>query len=214
MAEWGDPWEELYGGAISTIEDHEGEARGRLPFFFKDKVTMNTVTDIYAARWQAIENILSEIQTVYDIRTGSGAELDAIGENIGISRLGFDDAFYRVLLATQSGIVIPGRRTVEGLLTMVRALLNDDTRPIIYSEFPIKSFLVEIVDLTADELEFFPEFLRLTKPATYRAQFIASKTTGFVHDDSSATVTVTGNGYSDASLTIDVGGEYAFIIPV
>lgn len=214
MAEWADDWESAWGGAEGTIDTHVEDAQDRLPFFHKDKANIKAIIEVFAERWQRIDNITADMATIYDIERGSGFALDAVGENIGISRLGFDDTFYSVMLETQSTIVIPGRRTVEGLLTMVRSLLNDDTRPIIYSEFPIKSFLVEIVDLTADELEFFPRFLALTKPATYNAQFIASKTDGFVKDDSSATVVVTGEGYSDSSLTIDVGGEYAFVIPV
>lgn len=214
MAEWSESWGEDWGGAVATIENHEEEAVDRLPQAFVDKTTPTKHTEIFAARWQRIENVLADILTLYDIQRGAGFALDSIGENIGIDRLGFDNDFYRVLLATQSGIVIPRRRTVEGVLTMVRALLNDDTRAIIYKESPIKTFTIEVADITAEELEFFPRFLRLTKPATYRAQFIASKTSGFVYDDSTAAVTVTGEGFSDESLTIDVGGEYAFIIPI
>lgn len=214
MAEWSDDWGSDWGGADGTIDTHVIDAQARLPFFHKDKVVINKVVEVFAQRWQDIDNIIAEMATIYDIERGSGFALDAIGENIGISRLGFGDEFYSVMLETQSTIVIPGRRTVEGLLTMVRSLLNDDTRAIVYNEFPIKTFTVEIVDLTSDELEFFPRFLALTKPATYNAQFISSNTEGFVKDDSTGAVTVTGNGYADASLTIDVGGVYAFIIPI
>lgn len=220
MAEWADEWGELWGGAIDTIETHATDAGDRLQFLLRDKQTVRDLVGIFAERWQAIDNILADIRTLYDIEAGTGFALDSIGEDIGISRLGFDDSFYRVLLATQSGIVIPGRRTVEGLLRMVRSLLNDDIRQIIYKESPIKTFTVEVEDLTAEELEFFPRFLALTKPATYIAQFIASASDGFVYDDSTSTVTVTGNGFADAPnrttppAILDVGGEYAFIIPI
>ncbi len=220
MAEWADEWGELWGGAISTIETHEEDAGDRWQFLLRDKETLRDLSGIFAARWQRIDNILADIQTLFDIASGSGFALDAIGDAIGISRLGFDDSFYRVLLATQSGIVIPGRRTVEGLLTMVRSLLNDDVRQIIYKEFVIKTFTLEVEGLTSEELEFFPRFLRLTKPATYNAQFIASESDGFVCDDSTATIVVTGEGLADAPnrttppAILDVGGELAFIIPI
>lgn len=213
MAEWGDPWGELWGGAIATIEDHGEQAVDRLPFFHKDKAPQIAIQEIYAERWQRIENILSDIETLFDIERGTGFALDAIGENIGISRLGFDDSFYRVLLDTQSSIVIPGRRTVEGLLTMMRALLNDDIRPIIYKESPIKTYTVELVDLTADEIGLVQRFGPLAKPATYNGFFISSASDGFVFDDSTATITVSGEGFADATGTIDVGGGYSYIIP-
>ncbi len=214
MSEYGDEYGELYGGAIATIEDHEGEAIDRFPGDFKKKETHRAWARVIADRWQRIENILADIRTIHDIDTSAGGIQDTLGEVLGISRQGFEDAFYEVMLRTQALIVIPNRRTVEGMLSMIRSLLNDDARPIEYRETPIKTFIVTLFDLTDDEIALFPRFLRLTKPATYVAAFVAADSNGFVMDDSTGSVLITGEGFSDSTLTINVGGPFAFVLPV
>ena len=147
--EWGDEWGELWGGAINSIEDHDEQAVDRLSAPFRDQ-TMQDLVKIYANRQQAIDNIISDMPTRFNIEAAAAGDQDVLGEVEGIDRLGFSDDFYQVMLRTQAHIVIPGRRTIEGLLSMVRSLLNDNTRPIDYRESAIKTYILTLFDLTAD----------------------------------------------------------------
>jgi len=214
MAEYGDEYGELFGGAVAPIEDHEGEAIDRLPFDFKNKETQRAWARVISDRYQRIENVLADIRTIHDIDTAAESIQDTLGEVLGISRQGFADPFYEVLLRTQASIVIPGRRTVEGMLTMIRALLNDDIRAIDYREKPIKTYIVTLFDLSDTELAIFPRFLKLTKPATYNASYVAADADAFVFDDATAAITVTGEGFADSTGAIDVGGPFAFVMPL
>lgn len=213
--EWGDEWGELWGGAIADIEGHDEEAIARYIHRFKTKATHQAWARIYSRRIQRLENILADLPTQFDLERSAGATLDAVGSLLGIGRFGFGDSFYSVILRTQAQILIPGRRTLEGMLSMVRSLLNDETRSVIYREFRPKTFTLEIQDLTSDELFLFPYFLKYAKPATYNAQFLsAASADGFVCDDSTGTVTVTGLGFHDSSGVFFDGGRFAYVIPV
>ena len=127
MAEYGDDWGEEYGGPIATIDTHEQDAQNRLIFRYQNAANMKAVQQIFAERWQQIENVLADIITLFDLDTAADDWQDKLGQILNVARSGFDDADYRNLQLTKANAVIPGRRTVEGLLAIARALLGPKT---------------------------------------------------------------------------------------
>ena len=212
MAQWGDQWGELWGGAIATIDDHEEQAIERLKFHLRDKVNAERITGIFAERWQILENFLADLFTTFDIDNAFGDVQDKIGSLLGLGRQGADDDTYRVYQRTKSLILIPNRRTVEGLLTMTRSLLNDDLRSIDFEETYPKAYTLTIEDITTDEEIVFLQFLRLARPTTYNGVILVEPEPAFGFDDSTATVVTTTLGFDSSAAPPSFGGPYAHVV--
>ena len=172
MAEWGDQWGDLWGGKIVEIPNHEEQAKDRLIAFFKSKQKVVDLIGIYAERWQIIENVFEDLRTLFDLDNAFGDIQDKLGSILGIDRMGVDDTQYRVFLKARAELFIPKRRTVEGLLQLTRALLNDTIRTIGYIEHYPKTFIMTISGITSDEERFFRLFLKHSRPATYNGSII------------------------------------------
>lgn len=210
--EWGDEWGQLWGGAIADIDNHAEVARSRVIGRFREKPNFTALLNIMSERWQRIENMLADILTVHSIDGAFGAIQDDLGEVLRYSRKGFGDDFYRVLLRTMASVIIPRRRTVEGLLTALRSILNDNTRTITYVETPPKAYRVTLSDLTAAEISILPFFIGVTRPITYNGSTIISTSGGFQFGDTTGALTPTGGGYADDSGAVPGGGEFAYLI--
>lgn len=146
MAEWGDLWGELWGSAVSPIETHEADAKARLLFQFQKLPDIESMTGILAARAQPIEEMLNSLIGILDIDKAYGSQLDTIGVILGLPRQGFDDPDYRVRLRAVAAILLPNRRTVTGLLTMLRILLNDPTTTVLDSDIRFQPDFSTLVD--------------------------------------------------------------------
>lgn len=214
--EWGDEWGEFWGDAVAVIETHAVDAEGRLVYEFKDKPTIHTLVNTLANRHQTLENLLQGMDPdmLYLIDTAVGVQLDTIGVILGRPRAGFVDDTYRVHLRTQALIALPSRRTMVGLLAMVRSLLDDAVRVITYKDLPPKAFTIEVTDLTLEEASVFRDFIEKARPTTYNGMFIVSASTSFGYSDSTAAVPTTTSGYGDSTgAVVGAGGPYAFVVP-
>lgn len=214
MPQWGDEWGELWGDAIATIETHEEDANNRYTSKFKDATILKGLTSVFSRRHQAMENVLRGMapDMLYRLDTSYGTQLDTLGERLFLPRLGFDDASYRVYLAAQAQILLPERRTMPGLLRLVRALLNDNVRNIDYEEAYPKGFKLS-AEFTIEEVAIFLRFVKHARPATYNGAFIVTPTGAFGYGDVTGTVAPTTGAFGDASSTIVVGGPYGFLVP-
>lgn len=127
MAEWADFWSDEWGGAASTIETHEADAIDRLKFHLSGQPDVESLTGIFAERWQIIDNFLSDLLTLVGLDASFGDVQDKLGSLLNVPRQGFDDDDYRNLLRTKALILLRKRRTVEGLLELARSLLGPKT---------------------------------------------------------------------------------------
>lgn len=146
MAEWGSLYGELWGSAVSLIETHEADAKARLLFQFQKLPDIESMTGILAARFQPIEEMLNSLIGILDIDKSFGSQLDTIGVILGLPRQGFDDPDYRVRLRAVAAILLPNRRTVSGLLEMLRILLNDPTSTVLDSDVRFQPDFSSLVD--------------------------------------------------------------------
>ena len=215
MGLWGFEWGELWGGPIPPIETHEDDAKDRLAFQFRDDETFQNFLGVLAGRTQTVENLLEDVEPslLYDLDTAFGEQLNVAGRVLGLNRAGFTDDEYRVFLKAQALIALPRRRTVDGFLDLLRALLNDDTRTITYSEFRPKTFQAVVQNVTVDELALWRPFLQRSRPVTYNLLFVVAPVGAFGYGDATATVAPTVQGFGDATGTVAGGGQYAWLFP-
>lgn len=127
MAEWGDPWGSLFGGAIAQVTDHEQQAVDDLKFHLKGKVNAEASVRVRAERWQILENLISDMFTLFGLETAFGDIQDKLGAVLNVSRSGFDDDDYARFLFAKTLVLNRKRRTVDGLLGIARALLGPKT---------------------------------------------------------------------------------------
>lgn len=146
MAEWGDLWGELWGSAVSPIETHETDGKARLLFQFQKLPNIEAMAGILAARAQPIEELLTSLFGILDIDKAYGSHLDTIGVILGLPRQGFDDPDYRIRLRAVATILLPNRRTVSGLLEMLRILLNDPETTVLDSNVAFRPNFSTLAD--------------------------------------------------------------------
>ncbi len=210
---YGAEFDSLYGGAVTSIDQHgkDGEARLRSHF---DSTDWETLTGIFAARMQPIEQLVQELFTIWRLGFSAGARIDDIGSRLDFPRQGAADPEYNTRLLCQA-LVIGGldehpRTTLLGFLAVVRCLVP--TGNVTYSETYPKSFQVILEDIVLDDIPTIEKLLSKSVPATYNGSIYFADSTDFTVDDTTATVATGGGGTADASGTIDVGAPLAFYL--
>lgn len=187
-----------------TIDDHVQKALARLPSMHDDSTLLRGMLSIYSARIQILDNVLRGItaDALFTISTAIGVQLDQIGTIVGIAREERDDAMYRIILRTQALLVLPERRTQARLMEIIRSLMDTDPGPIIYRQFPPKSYQLVIGSATLDTLMSWVPILRRTRPASYVAILQWTIPGHLSYGDQSATVSESWVGYADQSGTV------------
>ncbi len=212
MSDWGDDWGEDWGGTPAPITSHKNDAIARLIVQFK-KPNIEKLVCVPGERAQTIETVLGNIAELFDIDSAFGRYQDILGTILDHPRNSNTHAEYRVFLKARRQI-IKRRNTVEDLLTITRALVNDDNRNISYTDTFPKAYKLEVENLTEAEIIAFIPFLKLSKPATYIGKFIVTPLSAFGMSDKTGAIPTTNFGFGDASGTIPgLGGPLAYIIP-
>jgi hypothetical protein len=200
-----------------TIDDHVAKALARLPSMHDDSLRLRDGVSIHAARMQKLENVMRGItpEDLFDVDTAIGVQLDQIGTIVGIARESRTDASYRVILRTQSLLVLPERRTQARLMEIIRSLMDTDPGAIIYEQIPPKSYKLTVATAALGTLLSWVPILRRTRPATYDATLGWTATTHITYgDESGVAVPKTWLGYGDSSGTIaETWGGFGAAIP-
>ena len=144
--EWGEEWGEEWGGTVASITTHKDDGASRLLYQFKGLPNITALACIMAERAQPIENLLASLIGILDIDRAYGAHLDTIGVILGLPRQGFNDPDYRVRLNAVASILLPNRRTVSGLLSMLRILMNDPTSTVLDSDVIFRPNFADLLD--------------------------------------------------------------------
>lgn len=86
---------------------------------------------VRAIAWKICQDLLVAKDIKFDIYSGSGAELDAIGDVVDMPRYSYDDIDYRTFLQMQVSLFLSSNRLVGGwvgthaaMLTMLRTFVN------------------------------------------------------------------------------------------
>lgn len=88
---------------ISKIENHIQEAKDRLIEQYKQATNLISILDSFNRETQDLEDALHSLFEGRWIENASGKVLDDFGSIIGQGRLGFGDAFYKILLYVKLG---------------------------------------------------------------------------------------------------------------
>lgn len=207
--EYGDEYGGTFGGPLPIIDNHAQRAVWELPAYLQGEDRLTAFISVLVERLQTLEYFIrnTEPYLLLDYERANGVWLDLIGSHLGVPRMARDDAYYKRVLAAYAKVVHPRRRTTEGLLAGLVAIIGD-AADITYSPAYPNGFFLEIAGLAADD-QLTWDTLRLVDlatPATYRAQTVVSPDNPLLAVDSTGTVTVVTDGVADS--TEQVAGPF------
>jgi hypothetical protein len=190
--EYGDFYGSEYGGPAPFESNHARVAVEELPSISQTDGMVKMTTTL-AEGWQIIDNALSNAMPylLLDYERANGVWLDVIGEILNVPRDTRDDAYYRRVLAAYALAVYPRRRTTDGLLQALIALIGDESGVSFEPAYP-KGFVVELDGLDSDAVLTWDaiKILNLGTPATYRRQVVVNPIGALLGDDATGTVVI------------------------
>lgn len=204
---FGVPMGGYMGGPAPFVPDHGEAAFHELPDLSRTNGA-EIVLRVLGERWQAVDYAVQQLQSflTWDFERTSGVWLDQIGRFLGVPRDTRSDVTYRKILAAYALCVYPRRRTTDGLLQGLGALVGD-TAAVWFEPLYPKSFVVEIFGLATGEQSLWDAIrvVQLATPATYRAQVIATIDGALLADDSSGAVV-----FAEPQVVDDSSGTVVF----
>lgn len=107
-----------------------------------------------------------DVESGFDLDTAEGAQLDAIGEVIGLQRQGFDDTRYRTFLKIQADLLLSAVRddaewtgTVENVIKICRTFIGAAPGQVQIRNVPPYAFTLDVPGVTLDEMKILASFL-------------------------------------------------------
>jgi hypothetical protein len=199
--EFGDLWGSTWGGPLPIIENHAQLAVWDLPDYLQDETRLTAFVAMLAERWQTNEYFVRNVEPylVMDYERANGVWLDQIGSFLNVPRLERDDDYYRRVLKAYATVVHPRRRTTEGLLSALVALINDEAG-VEYSPAYPKGFFLQITGLgTDDQLTWDAlKIVDLATPATYNRQVRILPDNPLLYVDSLGEAAIVTDGLRDS----------------
>lgn len=110
---------------VSKITNHQAQARDRLIEQYKQSTKLISILDSFNGETQDIEDALHSLFEGRWIDQAFGQVLDDFGELIGQKRLGFGDAFYKILIYVKLGANISQGET-ERVIDIYKIITRAD----------------------------------------------------------------------------------------
>lgn len=215
--EYGDPIGSLIGGPLPFVDDHGKAAFDRLPDVSRTD-GMEKYLTARGERYQALDYAIRKCMPymLLDFERAHGVWLDLIGVHLDVPRDARSDEYYRRVLAAYALIVYPARRTLQGLVKALIALMGDAGAVSYEPAYP-KGFVVELDGLFGDDQLLWDaiKILDLSTPATYNRQVVVNPANALLGDDASGSVVIASPFVlDDASGDVDIvdPGVLAWVI--
>lgn len=173
--------------SIEHKTTHESEVEGLQLEQFKDATNISALIGVYVNEVQNIENSIFDVRSAYWLDYAIGAQLDAVGDIVGLGRAGLSDAVYRNLLRMQ--IVANGSSGSIAELLRVFELYDDPA--VSYREWYNACVVFTALTASADA-ERVKYFLDLTRSSGVNLQIIFNEVTASVFRFGSSVSPVTG----------------------
>lgn len=194
-----------------TIEkktNHVAEAIGNLIEQFKGKPNLEALISSYVTQIQDAENAAFQLITDRSIDTATGAQLDGIGQVVGLDRDGLSDDDYRTRLRVQIRLNL-STGTIEDVLTVATLITGGSVE--LFEGWPA-SIVVTIFELTEDPA-LVAQIISEARSAGVGSQLIYSPSPEgeiFSFASGSTPETDANRGFSNTSQT--TGGKFAGVV--
>jgi hypothetical protein len=192
----------------NKIDTHIAEAKKRLLHQYRHSARISALIEILFGRpVQDLEDASWQLYDRLDIEKAQGAQLDNIGNIVGLSRIGWNDVLYRLLLKAKIGKNV-SKGTFEDVIS-VWQLLAQAGRIQVVEIYPAQIDLYSDTPIDGEISGFVRKLMQGVVAAGVRVDFLAiifSTTNAFGFESDDETV----NGFGDHNDT-DLGGELAYI---
>lgn len=149
-----------------------------------------------------------DVSEGFDLDTAIGAQLDKIGEVVGLARQGFADDRYRTLLEIQIDLLLSTQRedgnwtgTGQNIIDIARKFIGTTVDPVVLQNFPPYDFTLTVPSLTLADAPHLFSFLCKAIYAGVLGQVIFTLASDSLW--ASTAVVVTGGGiYCSASVAV------------
>ena len=193
---------------IAKITDHIDAAKRRLLQQYKDSPRVASLIEILFGRQvQEIEDAAHQFYGRLDIDNAQGAQLDRIGTIVGLTRIGWEDNLFRILLKAKIGKNVSHGR-LEDVISVWRLLAQANEVQVVET-YPAQIDLYSDTPIDASIAAFVRDLMQDVVAAGVRVDFLAiiySSSNAFGFDGTDPNV----NGFGDEGDP-GVGGEFAYI---
>jgi len=192
--------------------DRQATAAGLLIDLFREKPLFLKLLSSYVDETQELENEIFELRNAFWVDTAIGAQLDGIGQIVGITRDGASDTIYRIRIKARILINLSSG-TPNQILELVRALSPASAPDPTYTPWFPAAFAIGVTGLTLAEVAEISDAIIETTPLGVRSNFVYSLDTDantfqFSSDASSQTSATQGF----ANLAQTTGGKLSGVI--
>lgn len=190
------------------ITDHIAAAQKRLLQQYKHSSRLLILIDIlFGRQTQDLEDAAWQLYDRLDIDTCEGVQLDRIGAIVGLSRSGWGDDLYRILLKAKIGKNV-SHGTLEDVISVWRLLAQANKVQVI-ENYPAQIDLYSDTPIDGAISSFVRNLMQDVVAAGVRVDFLAiifssDNAFGFDPDDPDV------NGFGDCNDT-SAGGAFAYI---
>lgn len=180
--EWGAPWGSHYGPCDPTdiVALVMSEGRSRL----LEGTTFASMVQLIGEAFEGIEHDAWLLAHLLNISTAPGAILDALGENVGLARMGvWTDAYYRRVLG--AWIACSGKSTIPRLMTLLAALSDGGVAYTVDELLP-NHVWIDLVGLDQDAASIWVDVLEGSRPkgVQYWVSYSVVNPAAFILDES------------------------------
>jgi hypothetical protein len=160
---------------LAHVTDHEAQALARLAQQFESSTNLRALVSAGAGSVQTAEDVLWALFTERLLDGAAGAQLDNLGAVVGQLREASTDDQYRARIR---GRILANRsdNSVEAILGIVRAVLDDPNAFATLTQYAPAAFLVEVTDdaIDTDTATALAALIRVARAAGVGAGLITS----------------------------------------
>ena len=193
---------------IANISDHIEASKRRLLQQYKDSPRITALIEIlFGQQVQEIEDAAHQFYSRLDIDNAEGVQLDRVGTIVGLTRIGWEDSVYRILLKAKIGKNV-SHGTIEDVISVWRLLAQANEVQVVET-YPAQIDLYSDTPIDGTIATFVRDLMQDVVAAGVRVDFLAivySSDNAFGFDGVDPNV----NGFGDYNDP-GVGGEFAYI---
>lgn len=158
--------------AFDPINNHVEQAKERLIQQYKGKTRIEGLIEAAVAGKQDLEDTATQLNTLRSVDTATGAQLDGIGEIVGVEREGGQsDADYRVRIKAQIGINL-SQGQPERIISTFQVLKEAELVLLQQLQPAAIGISSEATFVDQEEVDEILEILESISPAGVRVDFI------------------------------------------